>query len=139
MSICGTNCDISQATFNYTAISNAPLMYDEGDIITTDIEETEFNEHTSHDGSTIITAYKAATMVDITVMLFPCDDWYRELYAAWLCNKGLCGDIVIYDPCCDVKQYRLARIKKMGVKPVSHDNPATEIIFTAYLPLCQTV
>ena len=137
MATCGTNCDIGQASFEWSAVSGAPLMYDEGDIVTFDIEETEFNEHTSHDGTQIITSYKAATKVDISVMVFPCDDWYRRLYNTWLCNKGECGDIVVNDPCCDVKTFRLARVKKMGVKPVSHDNPATEVIFAAYLPLCE--
>lgn len=136
MSTCGTNCDIAQATFEYEPIAGSARMYDEGDIVTMDIEETEFNEHTSHDGQSIISAYKSATMVDVTVMLFPCDDWYRDLYDAWSCNKGLCGGIIVNDPCCDVRYFRNARIKKMGVKPVSHDNPATEVIFSAYLPLC---
>lgn len=134
--VCGASCDLAQATFTYSPISGNAPMYDEGDIVSYEVEETEFNEHTDHTGDLLISSFKGSTRVDITLNLFPCSDWYRELYNAWVCNKGICGDIVVNDPCCDVRVFTKGRIKKMGIKPVSYDAPATEILFTAYIPSC---
>lgn len=136
MAECGNVCDLKFAEFIWEPISGSAPLYDEGDLVTYEVEETQFNEHTDHTGDLLIASYKGATHVDITVNLFPCSEWYREMYEAWRCNKGLCGMITVNDPCCDVKTFEKARVKKMGIKPVSHDNKATEVVFTAYIPKC---
>lgn len=136
MDSCGTSCDLSLATFSFSPVPGYAPMYDEGDIVSFEVEDTEFNEHTDHTGEMLISSFKGATRVDITVSLFPCSAWYKALYEAWRCNKGICGNIIVNDPCCDVRTFEKARVKKMGIKPVSHDNSATEIIFTAYIPRC---
>lgn len=134
MSNCGASCDMAFATFQWEPIAGYAPMYDEGDIVSYEVEETKFNEHTDHTGELLISSFKGATMVDITVSLFPCSQWYKDTYEAWRADKGLCGEIVVNDPCCDVRVFEKARIKKMGIKPVSYDNKATEIVFSAYIP-----
>jgi hypothetical protein len=129
---CGI-CNLGLATFSFSPVSGEAPMYDEGDIVTYDVEETEFDEHYSHDGSLLIGSYKGFTKVQITLMAFPCSEWYREMYEVWKADKGVCGDIVVNDPCCDVEVFERGRITKMGKKPVSYDNAAVEIVFTALI------
>lgn len=131
---CGV-CNLALATFVYTAVGGEAPMHDKGDIVSYDIEETEFDEHSSHDGKLLIASYKGSTKVEITLFAFPCSDWYKALYEAWRADKGLCGDIIVNDPCCDVSVFERGRVRKMGKKPVSHENAAVEIVFTALLPI----
>ena len=67
--------------------------------------------------------------VEVTLTLFPCSEWYLNLYNAWCANTLICGDLVIDDPCCSRKFYRNVSVKKMGIKPISHNSSPIEVIF----------
>lgn len=130
---CGS-CDLSKATFKFAPIAGLAPMIGEGDLVTWELDETEFNDVKSHDGSLLIGSFNKNTDVKVTVFLFPCSDWYRAIFSAWKKDKGICGDIIANDPCCDVHIFERARITKMGVKPISYSNDAVEIEFKANLP-----
>jgi hypothetical protein len=136
MADCNDGCsrDIAEATFIYAGI-DFPL-HDEGDLVVFDVEETEFNEHTDHRGDNEVYSFKAATKVDITVNLNPCSAEYKALFELWRCNKGLCSEAIANKPCCGIDTYERVKVKKMGIPPISHDNEATEVVFTGYLPSC---
>lgn len=133
---CQSGCgrDIGEARFIYMGI-DFPL-HDEGDLVVSDIEETEFNEHTDHRGENLVYTVKAATMVTLTVNLSPCTPEYNELWEMWRCNKRICGQATVYLPCCGTITYEAVRVRKMAFPTLSFENPATQIQLVGYLPTC---
>ena len=131
---CGLTCNVSNTVVTYSPINgNAPL-WDEGDVVQYSIDEIDSNEHTDHTGNLFIRSGKTTKFADITLTLFPCSAWYRELYTAWMGNTLICGTLSITDPCCPpVTLLQKAGIKSMGKKPVSHDSNPVEVVFRGIL------
>lgn len=132
---CGLSCNSSFATLRYSPIDeegSAPL-WDEGELVTFDIDEMDLEEHTDHTGTLLIRSGKNVKMTNVTVTLFPCSRWYKALYSAYMDNTLVCGDLLVDDPCCDKTLVAMAGIKKMGRKPVSNSSVPTQVIFRGVL------
>jgi len=136
MADCNSGCgqDMGEASFIFAGL-RIPLT-DEGDLVVYDIEETEFNNRTDNQGNNEIYSYKSETDLDATVRAHGNSDEYNQLYEMWRCNKGICSDVVVNNPCYDPKVFERVKIKKMGIPSVSYDNEPVEIIFTGYIPKC---
>lgn len=130
---CGLSCNVSETVVTYSPISGSAPLWDEDDVVTYDIDQIDLNEHTDHTGNLFIRSGKDVKMVNVTLMLFPCSAWYKELYNGWLANTLICGDLVIDDPCCDQTLVTNAGISQMGKKPVTHTSTAVEVTFRGIL------
>lgn len=130
---CGLSCNVSDTVVTYSAISGEAPLWDEGDVVNYEIDQIDLQEHTDHTGNNFIRSGKNVKMVNVTLMLFPCSDWYKALYKAWCDNTLVCGDLVINDPCCDVTLVTKAGISQMAKKPVSHDSTAVDVVFRGIL------
>lgn len=126
-------CNVSDTVVTFSAIPGSAGLWDEGEVVMYEIDEIDQNEHTDHTGSVIIRSGKNVKMVNVTVNLFPCSEWYKALYNAWMDDTTVCGDLVIDDPCCSTTLVTKCGIKSMGKKPVSHESVATTVVFRGVL------
>lgn len=127
------NCDATKTILTYDPIPVPAEMWDEGDIITFEADEIEISEHTNHTGTKVIRSAKQVKWVDVTVQHFPCSPFYKMLYAAWLKDTMICGNMMINEECCSPKFIEGVTVKKMGIKPVSFETEATEVVYRGRL------
>lgn len=130
---CGLTCNVTDARVTYSPISGFANLWDEEDVVTYEVDEQDLQEHTDHTGELMIRSGNNIAMTNVTLNLFPCSDWYIDLFNAWMENKLICGDLIVDDPCCMRLMLKKASISSMGVKPISHNSNPTEIVFRGIL------
>ena len=123
------SCDATKTVVIFSPIQAAAELTNEGDIVTFELDKVEISRLSNHRMTKTIMSAPQEKWMSVTLKLFPCCQFYIELYEAYMADTMVCGDLVIDSDCCSPKLISRAMVDELGIKPVSTETKEIEVTF----------
>lgn len=117
-------CDLTAVTATLSGAAGTFTFNEyvgEGDLITFGSTEFTLNKQYSNTKKKVRISGETVPRITITMNIFPCDPVFKALFDAHKKNTLSCFNLVVNDPCCDVRSFSDVNITSMTIPAVSHD------------------